>query len=389
MAPAPLSYTFYVATTKKFPVIVIFSLSLVKLVYTLVMPSGVPIALCQCNFSVNLTHKEEVGHLPETILLYPEQKVQMEHSSSINFEGRANLTDEPIEHVKDVSDGLPKENHFTLNLTDVHVTVNHTVVSELYQDVVLPCAFTGSVDLLTAVIYWIRTNSLKNITILAFENGTRQHGKEDSAYQTRTKPMFDITVGDASLFLNNVTLADSGSYMCQVGDVRKINYSEGCINLTVTVSSKSLYVKNAWDGYLTIFSSSWFPAPVVEWVDNNGEDLTNNSITKVLLQKDGLLSIVSQYYADDIFEMDFKINVHNPISGKTISVHYNHSASTQHKQYTNLYVWTGIGVTFLAELCGGVLGYVVKKCRNKDNKEGNDPLILEEQANPAEDIHTV
>ncbi|XP_051780340.1 butyrophilin-like protein 2 [Erpetoichthys calabaricus] len=321
MAPATLSYTLYVATTPKFPVIVIFSLSLVKLVYALVKPSGVPIALCHCNFSVNLIQEEEARHLPETVLLYPEQSVQMEHY----FEGRSYLMDEPIEHVKDVSDGLPRENHFTINLTDVHVTVNHTVVAELFQDVVLPCAFTGSVDLLTAVIYWIRIDSLKNITILAFENGTRQHGKEDSAYQSRTKPMFDITVGDASLFLNNVTLADRGSYMCQVGDVRKINYSEGCINLTVTASSKSLYVESGWNDYLTIISHSWFPAPVVEWVGNKGEDVTNKSVTDVLPEKDGLLSIVSRYHVGNVFEMDFKINFHNPVSGTTISVHYNHS----------------------------------------------------------------
>ncbi|XP_039605184.1 uncharacterized protein LOC120526210 isoform X2 [Polypterus senegalus] len=233
--------------------------------------SETPIALCHCSFITNTSStlvelEKEVKTFQKTLLLYSDRKVQpsnCSHSQSTvciieELEMGSNCLNlrhfESTDHLKHTDKmnntcaGWSEIKNLTVNATaeaqltsssnmnskEIHVTVNKTVVVDLFHDVVIPCTFNGSVELLSSFVYWTKQNSSKTSIIMAYENGTRQPGKESSSYRNRTKLMFDTTLGDASLFLKKVLLTDSGSYFCRVGSLKSGTFGEAGMNLTVT-----------------------------------------------------------------------------------------------------------------------------------------------------------
>ncbi|XP_039605182.1 V-set domain containing T-cell activation inhibitor 1-like isoform X2 [Polypterus senegalus] len=351
--------------------------------------SDTPIALCHCSFITNtsstlLKLEKEAKTFQKTVLLYSDRKVQ---PSNCSHSQRAECLIEELEkgsnclslrhfestdHLKHTDKmnntraGWSEKKNLTVNVTqltsssntnpkEIHVTVNKTVVVDLFHDVVIPCTFNGSIELLSSFVYWTKQNSSKTSIIMAFENGTRQPGKESPSYRNRTQLMFDTTVGDASLFLRKVLLTDSGSYVCRVGSFKSGTFGEAGMNLTVTASSTTLIVQNN-DKNLTVSSSYWFPAPEIYWLDDKGQDITNHSCYNITRTADGLYHITSCFHIGNADKMDFLISCINPVSKKNTSVVYSYKGThPDSHSSTSTILWIFLGVSALIIFGIGIL----------------------------------
>ncbi|XP_051780529.1 butyrophilin-like protein 1 [Erpetoichthys calabaricus] len=358
-----------------------------------------PIAMCQCSFSTNgngtskkLNMKwEKVDGLPsETLLVYPDKRIQVPSFNCSYMEGSDCLI-EKLEktnislrlkcvktdhHEKNIgteketlADRLGKDN-MKVDQVDIQVTVNKTVVAELSYDTVILCSFSGTVELQNSAVYWMRKYPTKSVTVMAYENGLRQPAKENSAYLSRTQLIFDNTTGDASLLLKSVNLADSGVYVCQVGNLKTNKSAEGWMNLTVTASSRTMIVKGIQNHSLTVISNSWYPTVTIQWLDSNGTDITNKSHSEITCNgtMDGLCQIISSYPLDDVHNMDFCISCINPYSYKSTSVIFKYRGPDIEMATK----WIGIS-GLLGALLGGLLGallyFLQRRCSKKDTQE--------------------
>ncbi|XP_051780283.1 butyrophilin subfamily 3 member A2-like isoform X3 [Erpetoichthys calabaricus] len=424
MAPNILSFFSSVYSIQIFSCAIMLCVFYDVKVYSSEM-SETPIALCHCSFITNTssTHiqlEKEVKTFQKTVLLYSDRKVQpsnCSHSQSAEciieeLEMGSNCLNlshfESTDHLKHTdktnntrADWSEKKNwtvnaiaeaqltsSSNMNPKEIHVTVNKTVVVDLFHDVVIPCTFNGSIELLSSFVYWTKRNSSKTSIIMAYENGTRQPGKESPSYRNRTQLMFDTTVGDASLFLRRVLLTDSGSYVCRVGSFKSGTFGEAGMNLTVTASSTTLIVQNE-DKNLTVSSSYWFPAPEILWLDDKGQDITNHSCYHITNTADGLYHITSCFHIGNADKMDFLISCINPVSKKNTSVAYSckatHPGSQLSKQTAIL---IALGVPALICLVIGILIWK-RYCagsKKDDQSIGDMALINNNRANSMEDL---
>ncbi|XP_063042898.1 myelin-oligodendrocyte glycoprotein-like, partial [Engraulis encrasicolus] len=110
---------------------------------------------------------------------------------------------------------------FTLTVTaevpgKFNVSVPHgPITSPLGSSVILPCAVTPSFSVLPYKVLWQRPDTEKT-TVLHFEQRKIQEKSADPQYRGRASLVGDLEMGNVSLKLENLTLADRGGYVCMV-----------------------------------------------------------------------------------------------------------------------------------------------------------------------------
>uniref|UniRef100_UPI00398ECFB9 butyrophilin subfamily 1 member A1-like n=1 Tax=Pristiophorus japonicus TaxID=55135 RepID=UPI00398ECFB9 len=142
---------------------------------------------------------------------------------------------------------------------------------------VLECQLTPNIPLEGMEIRWTKSNVLVHL----YRFGLDENAGQDPRYQGRTQ-LFDreFTSGNVSLNLNKVELLDEGDYQCFV-ESSTMGFEDAAITLDVASLGQAPAInlfKYAGSGIqLVCDSQQWFPAPTVEWRDQDGQALTQQA----------------------------------------------------------------------------------------------------------------
>ncbi|KAL2097976.1 hypothetical protein ACEWY4_007183 [Coilia grayii] len=160
------------------------------------------------------------------------------------------------------------------------------------SSVFLPCsvspAFTDSLEL-----RWHRPEKYKT-PVLLYEKQQIQEQSTDPQYRGRVSLTGELEKGNVSLKLENVTLADSGEYVCFVAG--KKGYEQARVYLIVKAMGTHpvLSITDGGSGHMHVscVSDGWFPKPTLTWRQQGDTEISQNFDTTVDAQ--GHVSVTSQ-----------------------------------------------------------------------------------------------
>ncbi|KAI4883836.1 hypothetical protein NFI96_020725, partial [Prochilodus magdalenae] len=162
--------------------------------------------------------------------------------------------------------------------SEFSLTVPNGSVSEpLGSSAVLPCGLSPSLNAKTFEVQWHRNNH-KNLVLL-YKDLKVQETNGDGRYRGRASLIGELEKGNVSLKLENLTLADTGEYVCYVKSLTW--YESATVNLTVKVLGSSPLFSLAKAGNqvnVTCVSGGWSPKPTVTWRESGGREVRHSHI---------------------------------------------------------------------------------------------------------------
>nr|XP_015194692.1 PREDICTED: butyrophilin-like protein 2 isoform X3 [Lepisosteus oculatus] len=157
------------------------------------------------------------------------------------------------------------------------------------EDAVLPCYLSPRESVEDLEIRWFREISRPPVCLYQYRkyNSDRQ----DPAYRGRVELFSnELSRGNVSLTLRNITRSDHGQYTCMV--LSDLWEDDTVIDLSVRAVSVSLLSPGGDQAQLLCRSEGWFPQPAVIWTDRDGNEVTSQPPT-VDRNSQGLLSVSS------------------------------------------------------------------------------------------------
>ncbi|XP_076151969.1 uncharacterized protein LOC143135127 isoform X4 [Alosa pseudoharengus] len=182
--------------------------------------------------------------------------------------------------------GAPIPDTFTLSVPDGPLSV------WMGSSIILPCslspAFTKSLQ-----VRWHRPDKYKT-PVLLYENRQVQEQPADPQYRGRVSLIGQLENRNVSLKLENVSLADSGEFVCfVVGDVW---YEQASVHLIVKVMGSPPVLSVTYGGSgqanVTCVSDGWAPQPTLTWRNNGGTEIPSQSHHSAT-DAHGLVSVTS------------------------------------------------------------------------------------------------
>ncbi|XP_067874845.1 CD276 antigen-like [Heterodontus francisci] len=171
------------------------------------------------------------------------------------------------------------------------------IVALFGRDLTIPCTFTPepSMSLLQVVVTWQLVGSDKVVHSYYYQQD--QLAKQDPAYRNRTQ-LFPggLLAGNASLLLRNVRLEDSAQYMCSVSSVIKAICAIVKVIIAAPYSEPHLTfdLRNCpSSGLLSVFAMAGYPKAEVEWVNEQGYNVSEQTKTEFSTGPLGLYSVRS------------------------------------------------------------------------------------------------
>ncbi|KAG5278799.1 hypothetical protein AALO_G00102890 [Alosa alosa] len=167
--------------------------------------------------------------------------------------------------------GAQSPDTFTLSVPDGPLSV------WMGSSVILPCslspAFTASLK-----VRWHRPDKYKT-PVLLYEEQQIQQQPADPQYRGRVSLIGGLEKGNVSLKLENVSLADTGEFVCFVAGDKW--YDKASVHLIVKVmgSPPVLSVSDGGSGQVnvTCVSDGWSPKPTLTWRNNRGALIPSQS----------------------------------------------------------------------------------------------------------------
>ncbi|XP_056134593.1 CD276 antigen isoform X2 [Lampris incognitus] len=185
-----------------------------------------------------------------------------------------------------------------LAVMEVHVP-ELPVVALHGKDVTLNCSFshTALFNLSDLSVFWQLTDTKRSVH--GYWEGRDQLADQAESFVNRTS-LFptQLGMGNASLLLRRLEVADEGSYTCFV---RVQNYSSAAVFLQVAAPYSKPVVTLEPDSNLrpgdevalTCVSYGGYPEADVLWQDGSGRNLTDNVTTSMVANEKGLFSMHS------------------------------------------------------------------------------------------------
>lgn len=181
---------------------------------------------------------------------------------------------------------------------EVHVP-EQPVVALHGRDATLNCSFshTSSFNLSDLSVFWQLTDTKRSVH--GYWEGRDQLADQAESFANRTS-LFpaQLGMGNASLLLSRVEVADEGSYTCFV---RVEDYSSAALLLQVAAPYSKPVVTLEPDSNLrpgdevalTCVAYGGYPVAHVLWQDGSGRNLTENVTTSLVANEEGLFSMYS------------------------------------------------------------------------------------------------
>ncbi|MBN3316812.1 BT1A1 protein, partial [Atractosteus spatula] len=157
------------------------------------------------------------------------------------------------------------------------------------EDAVLPCYLSPRVSAEDLEIRWFRGDYTAPVCL--YQNHQYNSDTQDPAYKGRVELFSnELSRGNVSLTLRNITRSDHGRYRCMV--LSDLWDDDAIIDLSVRTMSVSLHSPGGDQAQLLCRSEGWFPQPAVIWTDRDGNEVTSQPPT-VDTDSQGLLSVSS------------------------------------------------------------------------------------------------
>ncbi|XP_041710258.2 CD276 antigen-like [Coregonus clupeaformis] len=161
------------------------------------------------------------------------------------------------------------------------------------QHAVLDCSFpVGKAwDLDNSVITWQRGLEV----IHSFYHGQDKLDRQSSHYANRTSLYHsELERGNASLRLERTNLGDKGDYTCSVSTLLGSETKTFALKLAAYYPEPHLtFTASPRDVELLLTSQGGYPRPSVHWLDDSGDDVTNNTVTNISEDTQGLYTVFS------------------------------------------------------------------------------------------------
>uniref|UniRef100_A0A8C8CA67 Ig-like domain-containing protein n=1 Tax=Oncorhynchus tshawytscha TaxID=74940 RepID=A0A8C8CA67_ONCTS len=186
------------------------------------------------------------------------------------------------------------------------------------QYVVLDCSFpVGKAwDLDNSVITWQRGLEV----IHSFYHRQDQLDRQSSHYTNRTSLYHsEMKRGNASLRLDRTNLGDKGDYTCSVSTLLGSKTKTFALKLAAYYPEPHLkFTASPRDVELLLTSQGGYPRPSVHWLDDSGDDVTNNTVTNISEDTQGLYTVFSTLNLQGQFNETITFVLKNKALGQEI-----------------------------------------------------------------------
>ncbi|KAL1262710.1 hypothetical protein QQF64_005449 [Cirrhinus molitorella] len=178
---------------------------------------------------------------------------------------------------------------------EFEITVPRETLTGFYGEVlILPCMFPvdSSWDLKSTVITWQRGLDV----VHSFYYSQDQLDRQNRHYVNRTSLFSqEMSGGNASLKLDNVTLQDTGMFTCSVSTNTGSQKKSFGVKIAAFYSEPRLQFSMLTDGLnLLVTSVGGYPSPTLQWLMENS-DITNQTQTHLMQDTQTGLYVVSSW----------------------------------------------------------------------------------------------
>ncbi|NXF04068.1 HHLA2 protein, partial [Smithornis capensis] len=164
------------------------------------------------------------------------------------------------------------------------------------KDCILPCSFSPGRD---EVIHWKKGEKI----VHAYYKQKDQPEGQHSDYRNRTHLFHEnISSGNASLKLSNLTVTDEGTYECYVGTAETRTTWKVMLHVKVSSYYALEYQKTDIERRLKCYAFLTYPAPNISWVQGNisvqetDREETRNGVLYSLRSDQNIIKTSDHYY---------------------------------------------------------------------------------------------
>lgn len=204
--------------------------------------------------------------------------------------------------------------------TEFEISVPSGTVTGVYgEPLILPCTFPvdGSLDLNSTVVVWQHVGDI----IHSFYVSQNQLNRQNPLYAKRTS-LFnqEITQGNASLRLDNVTLEDAGMYTCSISTNAGRQEKSFGVHIAAFYSEPRLKFICLIEGFtLLMTSEGGYPSPFLQWLKEKSEDITTQTQTDITQDTHtGLYNVSSRINLTEVTNSSLTFILHNKLLGQDI-----------------------------------------------------------------------